>query len=149
MRSNLIWYFVLVPSIGSACPCLVSHSACQEVASSNLVVIGVVEAIQPTILDPWQTKKPKNDWMNDPEVIALKKSRSESGLNRLKERYLTLFFDLPANEKLRIQAAGTRQKLQQVMDGIVTQGTLVRYNVKQLVRRVENEDNDSGSPAKG
>jgi hypothetical protein len=85
------------------------------------------------------------DYVNDPEVIALKKSRSQSALNRLKERYSTLFFDLPANEKLRIQTAGTQQELQQMMDWITRQGTLVRFNVKQLIRRVEDADDDSGS----
>lgn len=146
MRWNVLCSLILVPSFVSACNCLVSRSACQEVASSNLVFIGTVEAIQPAILNEWRTEKPIV-WTNDPEVIALKKSASESALNRLKERYLTLFFDLPANEKLHIQAAATQQQLQQVMDWIITQGTQIRFSVKQLVRRVHEEDDPLDSPS--
>jgi hypothetical protein len=146
MRLGVIWCLLTITSAASACDCLVSRSACGEVGSSNLVFIGTVEAIRPTILNPWGDPKPQQ-WINDPEIKTLKKSQSPSDLNRLKDRYLKLFFDLPQEESTRVQTAASQRELQQVIDSIVAQGTQVQFKVKKLIRRAKDDDDQSSSAA--
>jgi hypothetical protein len=138
---------LLLPQLASACNCLVSRSACQETTTSNLVFIGTVDTIQPSVLDHWQPKE-RSSWMKDPNLVALRNSRSTSNLSKLKDRYLQIFFDLPASEKEHLQSAQTQEELERAVNGIVVQGTLVRFNVKGVFRRSEAEDENTDSQSK-
>ena len=137
----------LAPQIVGACNCLVSRSACQDVAASNLVFIGTVEAIQPDLLDSAKPHAHPN-WLNDAEIMALRNNTSASGVQRLKDRYLQLLPDLPEEEKLRFQVARSQEELQTVMTWILSQGTRVRFKVKTMFQQKEDSDADSDSAQK-
>jgi hypothetical protein len=59
-----------------------------------------------------------------------------------------IFFDLPASEKEHLQSAQTQEELERAVNGIVVQGTLVRFNVKGVFRRSEAEDENTDSQSK-
>jgi hypothetical protein len=113
----------------------------QDVAASNLVFIGTVEAIQPDVLDAWKPNAHRN-WMNDPEIVALRKNESESGVAQLKERYIHVLSDLPGQERIHLQAARTQEQLQTVMTWILSEGTLVRFKVKTVFQNKNDSDSD-------
>ena len=135
------YLLLLIPQLIAACNCLVSRSTCQEVANSNLVFIGTVESIEPSLLDYWKPQAHR-DWLQDPEFVALRKNKSEPALTRLKDRYLKLLFDLPDFEKSQIQSAATQERLQAVMLWIVSQGTRIRFRVRTSFQRKEDSDSD-------
>lgn len=141
MRRILALCLLGAPHLFGTCSCLVSRSACTEVAESNLVFIGTVEAIQPALLNEWQPNV-RRDWRTQPDILALKKEESPKALNTLKARYLQLLSDLPADEKFRLAAAKNQQELQNVMTWIISQGTKVRFQVKTLIQRKEDADDD-------
>jgi hypothetical protein len=122
MRGAAILYLCLLPQILAACNCVTSLSACQEVAASNVVFIGTIEAVEPNLLDAWKPHANRN-WMQAPELVEVRKDKSEAGLSRLKAHYLTLLPDLPDAEKARILSADTQEELQAVITWIVEQGT--------------------------
>lgn len=141
MRCAAVLCLFLVPQLTVACTCLVSRSVCQEVAGSDFVFIGTVEAIEPSLLNPWQPST-QHDALQDPEIIELKKDKSESGVKKLRERYLQLLFDLPKVEKVRLASASTQEDLQTVMTWILSQGTRVRFRVRTTFQKKEDPDSD-------
>ncbi len=143
-------FLLLIPQLLAACNCLVSRSTCQEVANGNLVFIGTVESIEPSLLDYWKPWA-RRDWLQDPELVALRKNKSEPALRTLKDRYLKLLFDLPDFEKSQIQSAATQERLQAVMIWVLSQGTRIRFKVRTTFQRKQDsdsDDKDSGSDKK-
>jgi hypothetical protein len=67
-------------------------------------------------------------------------------LNQLKDHYLKLLPDLPAAEKA-IESASSQGELQNRMDWIVSQGTLVRFKVGKIFSQKDDDDSDSDKPA--
>lgn len=148
MASRILALCLLTtPHLFGACGCLVSRSACAEVAESNLVFIGTVEAIQPSLLNPWQ-RSFRRDWMNQPDILALKKNSSPSALKELKARYLQVLSDLPSGEKLRLASARNQQELEDALTWVISQGTKVRFKVKTLFQREEDTDDDDAAAKK-
>ena len=50
IRLGLVFLVISLKSL-DACDCLVSRSACQDFNASNLVFIGTVESVRPSVLD--------------------------------------------------------------------------------------------------
>lgn len=148
MNHLSVFILFLTPHLFGACHCIVSRSTCQDVAISNLVFIGTVEAIQPDALDAWRPNGHRN-WLNDPEIITLRKNESESGVKLLKERYLQILSDLPEQEKIHLQAARTQEQLQTVMAWILGQGTLVRFKVRTVFQNKDDSDSDTDKKVGG
>jgi hypothetical protein len=141
IRCAAVLCLCLVPQLVTACSCLVSRSVCQEVANSDFVFIGTVETIEPSLLNPWQSSAQHNK-LQDPEIVELKKDKSEAGVKKLRERYLQLLFDLPKAEKVRLASASTQEDLQTVMTWILSQGTRVWFRVRTTFQRKEAPDSD-------
>ena len=118
MPRIVAFFLLLIPQIVAACTCAASRSACEEVATSNAIFIGTVVAIEPTLLDRWKPPVHAN-WLNDAELVKLQHSKTPAALKTLKERYLALLFDLPAEERKQIESAATQEKLQAVMGWIL------------------------------
>jgi hypothetical protein len=143
MRCALAFALFLAPQLLPACHCVVSWSACQDAAASNVVFVGTVETVEPELLDRWGPSAGRN-WTQDREIADLRKNKSESGLRLLKERYLKLLFDLPEGEKARIQSARTQEELQTVMTWLLSQGTKVRFRVRTLFHQQRDDGEDTG-----
>lgn len=144
MRCACAFALLLIPKLLTGCHCPVSWSVCQDAVTSNLVFIGTVEKIQPSLLD--RSKPSANpNWMQTPEVFALQQDKSASGLRRLKDYYLKLLSDLPEISEARIQSAKTQEELRGVMTWIFSQGTEIRFKVRTLFRQ-DDDDADSNSP---
>jgi hypothetical protein len=141
MRGAAMLFLALVPHLLAACSCVTSLSTCQEVAASNVVFIGTVQAVEPNLLDAWSAHAHRN-WMQDPELLELRKNRSASGVAALQARYLHLLSDLPDAAKARILAAGTQEELQTVITWIQSQGTMVRFQVRTMFQQKEDSDSD-------
>jgi hypothetical protein len=142
MRGAAMLFLALVPHLLAACNCVTSLSTCQEVAASNVVFIGTVQAVEPNLLDAWSPHAHRN-WMQDPELLELRKNRSASGVAALQARYLHLLSDLPDAAKARILAAGTQEELQTVITWIQGQGTKVRFKVRTMFQQKEDSDADT------
>jgi hypothetical protein len=137
----------LLPNALAACGCVTTLSTCQEVAASNVVFIGTVETVEPNLLDAWSPHANRN-WMQAPELVALRKDKSESGVAALKARYLKLLPDIPDSEKARILSAGTQEELQAAITWIQSQGTKVRFQVRTMFQHKKDPDSDDGDKEK-
>jgi hypothetical protein len=129
-----------------ACECVTSFSACHEVAVNNLVFIGTVQSIEPIFMNRWyMTNQSSMQSLNDAYLGAQQSPSSAAALARLKDTYLNIFPDLPANEKSRLQSAKTIQDVASMFYSALDLGMRVRLKVKTLFK---HEDDEDDSPQK-
>jgi hypothetical protein len=125
-----------------ACECLTSFSACHEVEVSNLIFIGTVESIDPIFMDRWyKTNQSSMRSLND-AFTGAQQSPSAAALARLKDTYLNIFPDLPADERRRLQAAKTIHEVASLFYSALDLGMRARLKVKTLFKH-EDDDDDS------
>jgi hypothetical protein len=125
-----------------ACECVTSFSACHEVEVSNLVLIGTVQSIEPIFMNRWyMTNQSSMRSLND-AYIGAQQSPSAAALARLKDTYLNIFADLPAEEKRRLQAAKTIQDVASMFYSALDLGMRVRLKVKTLFKHEDDEGHD-------
>src|ERR1019366_1509840 len=68
-RAVLLW--VLFPVAALACKCQLTMSVCDEVASTDIIIVGAVEAIEPSFLDSWNAgQRAALDLLNRESVRA-------------------------------------------------------------------------------
>jgi hypothetical protein len=139
-------FLLLCPVIAEACSCLVSRSACRETATSNLVFIGTVESIRPSALNQWLPERPQP---KSPASKATEQPIADPDLTKLKAHYLSLFSDATPEQKLQIQAAASFRQLEEAVHFISVDGTLIRFKVSKVFRRVQDDDEDDDAQAKG
>ena len=124
-----------------ACECVTSFSPCHEVEVNNLVFIGTVESIEPIFMSRWyMTNQSSMQSLNDAYLGA--QSPSAAALVRLKDTYLNIFPDLPADEKHRLQSAKTIQDVASMFYSALDLGMRVRLKVKTLFRHEDDKDDD-------
>jgi hypothetical protein len=113
-----------IPTSLSACQCLLTLSACHEVAAADRVFIGTVESVEPSFLNRW----------NPAKSSSLPLRQQLAGM------------DLPEYYKRRLAAAKTDDEIARLFYLIVAQGRRIRFKVKTAFRGEEPEEvwTDSG-----
>jgi len=117
-------FVLLIPTALPACQCLLTLSACHEVALADRVFIGTVESVEPSFLNRW--------------------NRSKSSSLPLRQQLAGM--DLPDYYKGRLAAAKTDDDMARLFDAVVAQGRRVRFKAKTTFRGEETDEvwTDSG-----
>jgi hypothetical protein len=143
VRAAVLW--VLLPFAALACQCQLTMSICNEVAAADIVFAGTVEAIEPSFLDSWNAgQRAALDLLNRESALA-QSDRSPAVFAKLRDAYLTVFPDLPADRKKRLAAATSPDQLAELFYAILDHGKRVRLRVKTVFR---GESGDDDAPAK-
>jgi hypothetical protein len=124
MVRALVVSLLAIPSALPACQCLLTLSACNEVAVADRVFIGTVESVEPSFLNRWNPSK----------ASSLPLRQQLAGM------------DLPEYYKRRLDAAKTDDDIAKLFYSVVAQGRRVRFQVKTTFRGEESVEvwTDSG-----
>ena len=145
-RAALLW--ALFPFAAFACKCQLTLSVCNEVASTDIIFVGTAEAIEPSFLDSWNAgQRAALDLLNQ-ESARAQSDRSPAAFARLRDAYLKVFPDLPADHKKRLAAATSPDQLAELFYWILDHGKRVRLHVKTVFRGDLGDDDDDDAPAK-
>jgi hypothetical protein len=144
-RATLVG-FLVVSAATAACKCQLTLSACREVAASEVIFIGTVEAIEPSFLDQWNPSQASSLTLLNQEYERAQSGKSSENFNRLRDAYLKVFPDLPAEHKKRLQTANSEQDLSQLFYWILDHGKRVRFRVKTLYRNGDDDVDDDDAP---
>src|SRR6266568_2222375 len=117
---------LLFPCVAFACKCQLTMSACNEAATTDVIFIGTVEAIEPSFLDSWDASQRAALTMLNEEYARVQKDRSPAAFTRLRDAYLKVFPDLPAEHKKRLTAATSTDQLADLFYWILDHGKRVR-----------------------
>src|SRR5437879_1998097 len=93
---------LLFPVAAMACKCQLTLSACRETAASEVIFIGTVEAIEPNFLDQWNPSQTAF-------LSLINQEYENAAFPRLRDAYLKVFPDLPAEHKKRLQTAASKE----------------------------------------
>ena len=118
MVRALVVSLLAIPSALPACKCLLTLSACYEVAVADRVFIGTVESVEPSFLNRWNPSK----------ASSLPLRQQLAGM------------DLPDYYKRRLAAAKTDDDVARLFYSIVAQGQRVRLKVKTTFRGEMDEE---------
>jgi hypothetical protein len=142
----LLW--VIFPAAAFACKCQLTQSVCNEVAATDIVFAGTVEAIEPSFLDSWNAgQRAALDLLNQ-ESARAQTDRSPAAFGKLRDAYLKIFPDLPADHKKRLAEATSPDQLAELFYWILDHGKRVRLRVKTVFRGEIGDDDDDDAPAK-
>jgi hypothetical protein len=145
-RAALLW--VLFPLAALACKCQLTMSACNEVAATDIIFVGAVEAVEPSFLDSWNAgQRAALDLLNL-ESARARSDRSPEAFAKLRDAYLKVFPDLPDDHKKRFAAATSSDQLAELFYWILDHGKRVRLRVKTVFRGEPGGDDDDDAPAK-
>jgi hypothetical protein len=137
----------LFPCAAIACKCQMTLSVCNEVAATDIIFVGAVEAIEPSFLDSWNAgQRAALDLLNQ-EAARAQSDRSPAAFAKLRDAYLKVFPDLPADHKKRLAAATSPDQLAELFYWILDHGKRVRLRVKTVFRG-EIDDDDDKTPSK-
>src|SRR5436309_3194847 len=95
---------LLIPPAALACKCQVAMSACNEAATTDVIFIGTVEAIEPSFLDSWNAEQRAALATLNQQYASVANDRSAASFTRLRDAYLRVFPDLPEEHKKRLSA---------------------------------------------
>ena len=148
-RAALLW--VLFPLAALACKCQLTMSACNEVAATDIIFVGAVEAVEPSFLDSWNAgQRAALDLLNQ-ESARARSDRSPEAFAKLRDAYLKVFPDLPDDHKKRFAAATSSDQLAELFYWILDHGKRVRLRVKTVFRGDlpdgDDDDDDDDAPA--
>ena len=139
-RAVLLW--VLFPVAALACKCQLTMSVCDEVASTDIIIVGAVEAIEPSFLDSWNAgQRAALDLLNR-ESVRAQTDCSPAAFARLRDAYLEVFPDLPEEHKKRLAGATSPDQLAELFYWILDHGKRVRLRVKTVFRGELGDDDD-------
>jgi hypothetical protein len=145
-RAALLWVFF--PFAALACKCQLTMSVCNEVAATDIIFVGAVEAIEPSFLDSWNAgQRAALDLLNQ-ESARARADHSPAAFAKLRDAYLKIFPDLPADHKKRLAEATSPQQLAELFYWILDHGKRVRLRVKTVFRGELGDDDDDDAPAK-
>jgi hypothetical protein len=146
-RAALLW--LLFPFAAVACKCQLTMSVCNEVAATDIIFIGTVEKIEPSFLDSWNAgQRAALDLLNE-ESARAQADRSPAAFAKLRDAYLKVFPDLPADRKKRVAEATSPAELAELFYWILDHGKRVRLRVKTVFRgKFDDDDKDDDVPAK-
>ena len=122
-----------------ACKCEMTFSACAEAAQSEVVIIGTVESVEPAFLDHWNPAQRSSLAALSEETARLRADRSPAGVAKLRDTYLKIFPDLPADYRQRLTSARTTDELVSVFYWIIGHGKRARVKAR-TVYRAEDDD---------
>jgi hypothetical protein len=137
---------VLVSAAGGACKCQLTLSACRETAASEVIFIGTVEAIEPSFLDQWNPSQPSSLTLLNKEYERAQNAKDAEGFTSLRDAYLKVFRDLPAEHKKRLETATSKKDLNQLFYWILDHGKRVRLRVRTLYRNGDDDVDDDDAP---
>ena len=120
MWRALLVAWLAIPTARPACQCLLTLSACHEVALADRVFIGTVESVEPSFLNRWNPSKSQ----------SLPLSQQLAGM------------DLPEYYKRRLAAAKTDDAVARLFYAVVAQGRHVRFKVKTTFRGEKEESEE-------
>ena len=143
MRAALLCF--LVPAVAWGCKCQLTASACNEAASSDVIFIGTVEAIEPNFLDAWNAGQRAALAALNEEYGRVQKDHSAASFAKLRDAYLKAFPDLPEEHKKRLSAAKSTDELAGLFYWILDHGKRIRLRVKTVFRGEDLDDDDDGS----
>jgi hypothetical protein len=124
-------------------------SVCNEVAATDIIFIGTVEAIEPSFLDSWNAGQRAALELLNQESARAQSDRSPAAFAKLRDAYLKVFPDLPADHKKRLAAATSPDQLAELFYWILDHGKRVRLRVKTVFRgELGDDDDDDKTPAK-
>ena len=139
-RAACLW--LLFPFAAVACKCQLTMSVCNEVASTDIIFVGTVEKIEPSFLDSWNAgQRAALDLLNE-ESARAQADRSPAAFAKLRDAYLKVFPDLPADRKQRIADATSSEQLAELFYWILDHGKRVRLRVKTVFRGKFDDDDD-------
>ncbi|MEO8597169.1 MAG: carboxypeptidase-like regulatory domain-containing protein [Candidatus Solibacter sp.] len=139
---RVLFLWALFPFASLACTCQLTLSVCNQVAANDYVFVGTVEAIEPSFLDSWNAgQRAALDLLNEESARAAA-DRSPAAFAKLRDAYLQVFPDLPAEHKKRIANATSPDQLANLFYWILDHGKRVRLRVRTLFRG--EDDNDKG-----
>ena len=133
---------LLFPAALFACKCQLALSACNEAASTDVIFIGTVEAIEPGFLDSWNPAQRSALAALNERYATAQSDRSPASLAKLRDAYLAIFPDLPAEHKKRVTAATTPGELAEVFYWILDHGKRVRLRVRTVYRGEDLDEDD-------
>jgi hypothetical protein len=137
-RAAAVW--LLFPVAALACKCQLTMSVCNEVASTDIIFVGTVEKIEPSFLDSWNAgQRAALDLLNE-ESARAQADRSPAAFARLRDAYLKVFPDLPADRKKRVLEATSSAQLAELFYWILDHGKRVRFRVKTVFRGDLDDD---------
>src|SRR4051812_17839966 len=96
-RVAFLW--LLFPFAAVACKCQLTMSVCNEVASTDIIFIGTVEKIDPSFLASWNAGQRAALALLTQESARAQAARSPAAFAKLRDAYLKVFPDLPADRK--------------------------------------------------
>jgi hypothetical protein len=144
MRRTLLRFglplLLMAPARLSACKCEMTFSACAEAAQSEVVFIGTVESVEPSFLDHWNPAQRSSLAALNEETERLRADKSPAGVVRLKDTYLKVFPDLPADYRKQLAAATTTDDLVSAFYWILGHGKRARVKVKTVIRGDDDEE---------
>ena len=120
MRRALLVSLLSIPTALPACQCLLTLSACHEVAMADRVFIGTVESVEPSFLNRWNRSKSS----------SLPLSQQLAGM------------DLPEYYKRQLAAAKTDDDMARLFYAVVAQGRRVRFKVRTTFRGEKEESEE-------
>jgi hypothetical protein len=140
----------LLPCAAFACKCEMTMSVCNEVAATDIIFIGTVETIEPSFLDSWNAGQRAALELLNQESARAQSDRSPAAFAKLRDAYLKVFPDLPADHKKRLAAATSPDQLAELFYWILDHGKRVRLRVKTVFRGELGDDDDDNdkTPAK-
>ena len=133
-----------IVSPARACGCEVFRT-CNEVASSNLIFIGTVEAIEPGFFSRWNTGSHDSLTSLNRAYLDAQQHPSNDTLGRLKDAYLKTFPEATADRKVKLQSAKTAAAVASLFYGGMGGGLRVRLHVQTLFKH--SDDDDDPKPA--
>jgi len=120
MWRALLVALLAIPTARPACQCLLTLSACHEVALADRVFIGTVESVEPSFLNRWNPSKSSS----------------------LPLRQQLAGMDLPEYYKQRLAAAKTSDDVARLFYAVIAQGRRVRFKVKTTYRGEKEESEE-------
>ena len=140
MRRTSLLRLLMAPARLPACKCEMTFSACVEAARSEVVFIGTVESVEPGFLDRWNPAQRSSLAALNEETTRLRADKSAAGVARLKDTYLKVLPDLPAEYRKQLTAAATTDDLVAAFYWILGHGKRARVKVKTVYRGDEDDE---------
>jgi hypothetical protein len=124
------------------CKCQLTMSPCNEAASTDVIFIGTVEAIEPSFLDSWNASQRAALAMLNQESARAQNDRSPASFAKLRDAYLKVFPDLPEEHKKRLSSATSTDQLNELFYWILDHGKRIRLRVKSVFHAKDLDDDD-------
>jgi hypothetical protein len=139
---------ILFPAAAHACQCMLALSTCNEVAASDLVFIGTVEAIQPMFLSRWNSTSPASLRSLNDAYASAREHPSAAAFASLRDTFTKTFPELSADEKSRVQVAKTPAEISSMFYSTLYRGLRVRFRVKTLFKHEDDDDSPKDTATK-